>query len=929
MYEDGKDGFLKASSPTFTLDTSLIFQNHLFRIMINKFQDYQKNINIHGNLILKNTDTLELTSSIYLNIHNDAELKIYTLADEKKLLYKVESLKNIENIENIVNIFNLDKAVKYWVYDAIQMSSARITSANGFIEYSKPEDIVKNIHVKAIVNDLDYTYHTKIKAINTQYTNLEFIDGILFIRPHDTSSYGMDLGDSWLKIDFSKKEELLTLYLLFDGRLNDDMLYILNTYNIKIPFKQISGSMQTNLRLIVNLRTIDVEALGTFKTSEASINYLGLNIDIFNTMVKLNNFDVIVKNMHAKYNDIAVAMVDLDFNAKNHSGVMNFEVSKVDFKDYKFKLNQEKIKVSYLISPKQDYIILDKSSWLHNNTMIDLKNLKIPFKLDTLTANIPNNTLTINEQQKLDINGIAVINPIDIDLNIKVKPFNIQKIELNQEYADFSLKINKKISLKSLNTINLKIAKNKVILDNIKLSIKDNYLNTNIFSLDIEDALKSKLSLGYNLKSKVASANIHDINLSNPSIGNLFTSNKNIAINIKQKENKINLDSSTLDLNATFENNLWRMNINNLSKIYKQSSFLQNYSLKDGNISLFTNNLDRDIHISSKINFPHKILAIGDTLIDEYIVKGTLSEKSTKLNINGLVDINIAKAINIDANNIGININETMNFINDTKNTKSKTNTELNINIKDSYIYLSKARHALADEIKINYKNNLLEATLMHKDGEAWFSYKDNNFKLYGNNFGDKFMNELFALSHYEKGRFEFSVYGEVDKYKGMFYIEKTTIHDFVLLNNILAFVNTVPSLITFSLPGYNSDGFKVDNAYSSFEYENNIYKIDNIAVNSKELNIVGSGNTSIKNNTIDLKLNLQTDLGSSVSKVPVVGYILLGEETISTSLKIKGKLNDPKISTRMAKDIAVAPLNIIKRTFLLPFHLIIGKNKK
>jgi hypothetical protein len=97
--------------------------------------------------------------------------------------------------------------------------------------------------------------------------------------------------------------------------------------------------------------------------------------------------------------------------------------------------------------------------------------------------------------------------------------------------------------------------------------------------------------------------------------------------------------------------------------------------------------------------------------------------------------------------------------------------------------------------------------------------------------------------------------------------------------------------------------------------------------IDSKEMKILGKGVASTKYNILDLDLNLKTDLGSSAYKIPVVGYIIFGEDSVSTSLKIEGALDDPQISTTIAKDIIIAPLNILKRIFLVPYHLF--KNKE
>ena len=77
-------------------------------------------------------------------------------------------------------------------------------------------------------------------------------------------------------------------------------------------------------------------------------------------------------------------------------------------------------------------------------------------------------------------------------------------------------------------------------------------------------------------------------------------------------------------------------------------------------------------------------------------------------------------------------------------------------------------------------------------------------------------------------------------------------------------------------------------------------------------------------NNAINLKLNLKTDFGSNVSNLPVVGYILIGDDgTAATSFKISGALDNPKVESALAKDIIVSPFNILFRTITYPFHVL------
>ncbi|MDD2829906.1 MAG: AsmA-like C-terminal domain-containing protein, partial [Sulfuricurvum sp.] len=98
----------------------------------------------------------------------------------------------------------------------------------------------------------------------------------------------------------------------------------------------------------------------------------------------------------------------------------------------------------------------------------------------------------------------------------------------------------------------------------------------------------------------------------------------------------------------------------------------------------------------------------------------------------------------------------------------------------------------------------------------------------------------------------------------------------------------------------------------------------------SPELKIDGSGEANIKDDTLNGTLTLKSDLGSALGKVPVVGYILLGDDgSISTTLNLKGKLSDPIVETGIAKEIVSAPFNILKRTITYPFLWMIPDEKK
>ncbi|MCW9067360.1 MAG: AsmA-like C-terminal domain-containing protein, partial [Sulfurimonas sp.] len=374
----------------------------------------------------------------------------------------------------------------------------------------------------------------------------------------------------------------------------------------------------------------------------------------------------------------------------------------------------------------------------------------------------------------------------------------------------------------------------------------------------------------------------------------------------------------------------WKLKFNSLDKIAEYSNILNKYSLTNGSFMLHKVKDKENIDFTLNSDYKYKLLVNGNKPVDNYTAKGKINVNTEfmRFNINDAVDVIVDDDIRINAKNIGINRDEIVNLLDDEMMTKgSKSNSKFSFESTNCYIYFSEDRRAVSDKLDLQYFNNLLTAQLKHKEGSAYFKFLDDDFHLYGENFNDEFMENLFAVSKFKGGKLEFSIDGTTKEYVGSIYAKDTTIRNYRVLNNILAFVNTVPSLVTFSLPGYNTKGLKADSTYINFGFKDDVYTMTDIALKSKEIDILGHGVASIKNNSINLELNLRTDLGSSLSKVPLVGYILLGDESISTSLTVTGKLDDPDVNTQVAKDIMVAPLNIIKRTFMFPFEIF--KDKK
>ena len=706
------------------------------------------------------------------------------------------------------------------------------------------------------------------------------------------------------------------------------MLNILNTYKIKLPFLQREGKVATNLKISVGLRTIDVKAKGDFFTKKANFDYLGLNIDIFDTFIELDNYDVLINEMSAKYKDIASTKVKVVYDAKTSIGKIKFKVKDVSFKEQDLSLATNDLDVTYSIVPNNDTISVAKSKWKFHNEAIDVGSLKIPFNLNKLIAKVPPTIVEIHNTAKLYASGEVHVKTLKSDIDIDFLSLSYKGANLGQSNAQAKLLYDESIQLDFKNRLQINHNKLDYALDKLSIDIVNKKIKIKS-SVKVDNIAQTKAAFTYSLSKKSGTLSLQDTKITDSDKGILFSKKSRTYFTINNRENLFIIESKAIDTIIVIDDTNWFLNIDSIAKVAKYSDILKLAKINNGDINVY-NTYNDDINFNSSFKYPHKLLVLNNKPISKYHMYGTydVGKNSSSVHINNLVHIDIDKNIKVSTKNIGIDIDELVNAL-DNNNSKQTSNKSINLtlNAKHCYLYISKDRHVVSDTIDVQYVNNILTAQLIYKKGSAGFKFHNKKFHLYGEGFNDIFMDKLFALSKFDGGTLDFSMQGTTKKFDGILNVKDTTILEYKILNNILAFVNTIPSLVTFSLPDYNKHGLKVKEAYVHFTSKDDVFDISDINLDSKELDILGRGTASYKHNNIDLELNLKTDLGSSASQLPVVGYILFDKDSMSTSMSITGKLTNPKVKSLIAQEIIVNPLNIIKRTLLLPYHLLSDLN--
>jgi len=921
--ENAEDGYINVTSDSFKLESSLYTSHKYIQLHINNLRSLKRDIFLDGDIYVDNSN-FNIYTKTAIKVQKDIDVNFYAAIQENKIIYVINNSKKIKSIKYLVNSFNLPKPAQYWLLDAIKMDYLSIEKANGFIDLAHTDEILKNIEVDATIHNLEYMYNKNLDAIHTKTTQLQFKQGVLYIRPQEAYSYGMFLDKSWLKIDFTPPiEELLTLHLLFnDGMLNKNVLNILNTYHIKLPFLQHKGKIQTKLSIAVGLRNIDVDAKGSFFTQEANFDYLGLNIDVKKAFIELDNYDVSIKNMLASYKNIAKASVDVVYNAKQALGSIQFNLSEVNVADKKIQLSKMPLHVHYNIKPKGDTVNIEKSTWIVDKKILAVDPIAMPFNLTTLMMQLPTTLFDIPDTTKGFVSG-------SIDLKKQIALFDLdlvslkyKDITLNGSSTQLQVHYNKKLTLSSSHDILFDADGLGIKLSNFSLDMTQDFIQIHKTKVNINDLLFTQLSSNYNLHSDTNAVYLDYLDIID---GNTSLYNKN-SINLKVKNSSLSTRVISKELNTQFtmKKDSWKFKTKSLDKLAANSSLLQKLKIKKGKLVVEKKSGDKTIYIKTDFDYKYPFLLINNKKINNYKINATVLNNKIDVDINNKIKVHVDDTIKISLNNCVVDMQELLNIKKNVQlpQTKSKSKTIL-LNAENVALQLTQTRKIISDTISMQLDDNITTLQLKHDKAVAGLKIEDGMFHLYGSKFNDKFMENLFSLSKFKDGELEFSVKGTFEEFDGAFYIHDTTVIDYKLLNNILAFVNTVPSLVTFSLPDYNKNGLHVQTAYAKFHSINGLFNISDFSVDAKEIDILGKGNADFYKDTIDLTLNLKTDLGSNASKIPLVGYILFDKDVISTSMKITGKLSDPEIHSLLARDIIVAPLNILKRTILLPFKFI------
>jgi hypothetical protein len=312
-------------------------------------------------------------------------------------------------------------------------------------------------------------------------------------------------------------------------------------------------------------------------------------------------------------------------------------------------------------------------------------------------------------------------------------------------------------------------------------------------------------------------------------------------------------------------------------------------------------------------------------------VEGSLNSKNGKIDLyafNKRLHVDVTKSV-VKIRNLNIDLKlflEAQKKVRQKKGKQLVSHKPFVILGKNSYLRYGPYKLILDSyDIEVSPNGNI--KAMGSLDGDVVkFTKKGDNFFMQALRVKDKLLHPLINFSGLKNGRYSLKKEGNPDKVmKGRIIIEGGVLSDFKAYSNTLAFVNTLPALATLSNPGFSDKGFKITEGVIEYTMTPEKITFTSVYLKGNSATVLGKGTVDLKTKKIDVDLAILTvrEFGKIVGKIPLLGYILMGDDnSMTVGLKITGTLDDPKVNTSVAKDILTLPLQILKRTITAPAHM-------
>jgi hypothetical protein len=933
---DAPSNSLIVRSDDFSFNSDLTFKKDSLTIDIIEASSARFRTGVSGSMQLDGGRG-ELSGDLTALINKKFPVAVHFTADGNSLSFSGKEAGEITEINSLVDLFGLRHGIQRWITDYLSGSRYHLKSFKGVVPWNNPKEILNTLEAEVTVDDTEYTFAPGLEPVKAGYTQVLFKHGVLDILPNGATFYGQDCGKSWVDINFNDpKNILLTAYIKTTAVANDDILTLLNYYKIPLPFKQVEGETATDLELAIILNKQQLEARGVFDIEDGVIEWGGINYKVRDARITLVNSDVTIDQLHVTYEDLVSAQVSGTILAKQKSGDVDVVLEMMNLKLGGSTLTLDKnhpLKASHHFDPTGHTIDVQSSSWLLDTLVLQLGPFKAPLNIDDLSLEVSKVQLGTPPGIESEISGSFSFKNRQADFTCDLLKFNVNDLKLKTPHVDIDITYDEGLFVTTEEIAEWELSKMPIKLFPSQFEFEHDVFSVVSSRISYGELFDSYLAGYFNIGEKNGRFSLEKIDVKDEDLKERLTLGQNVDVEINSKAGNYIIFFPLFDLKiSTDKEKNWAAKFGDLAAVYPRSKILQRYNIKEGKVEISSVNGKKPYSFSADIKSPYPLLVDDDGPIDLLHITGQLTDKGTFARINKDLELSFAdKKLDITSHKIGYNLSAIVQIIEElpTRSADSEAKSDeaspftLKMSADQSHIYLGSKSSILADNMQVDLLDGKFNMELDHGKGQLSLQLDKGSFILDGKELNDAFMGALIHNSKFQGGAMSIAAKGMLNEFSAVFEIKDTLLYEMATVNNVMAFLNTVPALVTFSLPEFDTSGFPVDSAVVGMKYKDKVVDIESLEVFSPEMYAKGQGTIDFSTKMIDMDINLKTQAGRNVGKIPVVGYVLAGnEDDESLNVKIEGPLDDPTVNNSLVKNIVVYPAEILYRTLKLPFHL-------
>lgn len=726
--------------------------------------------------------------------------------------------------------------------------------------------------------------------------------------------------------EFKAKHELFSAVLMIER--------MPHTINARIKELILAG---TDANLSMNL-SLDVEEnqynfAGTLQSSRTYFDFLFmLNPKQFG--FRLDN--VSIKDIQFIFDNLKKNNINLSTNittwvsqraaAKFYhfdyvQGVVNlgkkFSISELSGRGYASDLSLkladdiEEIKIPYVslnLSKKMLDFDFDKAFFNGKNlgeSKIFIYDIAQPLKAG-ISVGIKSKELMLDEKLQALLRHYGIKIPLTQRSGKLVSDFVINIPFSNP--ANNNYKGNFELENVAFDKANLFVHKGKVRLEEAKLFL-DDFKISNEF-------LASELNASINLREKsgLFDANITKLyfdgllNMRNQKAQLHLSFKDDIVVDIKDWALQMNfteglaLKASKLIIFKPYSPILQNLRVSNVGDFTFETKDFNDMSVRLANVRFESDFL--------KSNF--EAYNNDDFFIDK---KGSLIKIRTK---SGLIEASMQK------NTIKANVKNLYYKFSNSTQTGSLQDFNIELHgLKFGILLENFEKTLLFDELDFTMFGDNLSIKASNDEARFDFRKSKKDFVLKADEMNDNFVNAFFRGKMVQNGKFSILIKGDNERsFEGRIVFNETYLTGLRFFNQLISFIDSIPSLVLFKNPTFNEKGLKVKKGVILFTRFEEGLGINALTFNGDSVDILGVGDVDLEQKKLELELELKTLKSASelIAKVPIINQIVLGKNrVISTQILVDGTLDEPKFHSQVVKEALKLPFNMLKNIIEIP----------